>query len=86
MNFFDYALESILHAFVVPNDWRNHTKKKMDLKQEKKEFKANGDIVFDWIIDKYEGDNDKLYSSYNTTIFSKYQDREVLQVLAIILR
>lgn len=41
--------------------------------------------MFNWIAKRYASDADKLYSSYNTTLFIRHQDREVLWVLDVIL-
>lgn len=41
--------------------------------------------MFGWIAERYKGDKDKLYSSYNTTYFNRSKEREILWALPIIL-
>lgn len=58
----------------------------MDLKYEYKDFKKNGTIIFDWIVEYYNRDKDKLHATYEIAIFKRALDREVLRVLVVILR
>lgn len=59
--------------------------KKINLKEEERNFKKNGGIIFSWIVEKYEGKKDKLYFSYDIVFFNRFEDREVFHVLAIFL-
>lgn len=41
--------------------------------------------MFNYISKRYEEKKDKLYSSYNITLFSKLKDREVFLVFVVVL-
>jgi len=48
------------------------------------DFYQNNVEILDWIDERYEGRCTKLMQTYDITSFKKYQDRKVLQALAII--
>lgn len=85
INFMDYSLQSILHAFTLPISWKHRIKKKIDLKQEKRDFKVNNYEMFNQIDERYVGDEDKLYSSYNIALFTRHHYREILHALIVTL-
>lgn len=72
--FLEYSPQVIVHTFVVLTDRSFHIKKQIDLKKEKVDFYQNGSEMLDWIDERYD-----------ITSFEKYQDRQVLQVLVVIL-
>lgn len=55
------------------------------MKQEVKDFKKNETIIFEWIAKCYGEDNKKLHSTYETSLFTRALNREVLIALAMIL-
>lgn len=78
LRFVDYSWVAIINAFTIPLSWTNRMKKQVNLKKEAKNFKNNNIIMFDWITKCYDGNKDKLYPIYDTTLFIQEIDRQVI--------
>lgn len=46
MKFINYSPNSIINAMVIPDVWVKCTKKKINIKQEEKDFRKNNNIMF----------------------------------------
>lgn len=51
LSFMDFSMIVIVNAFTIPSSWMKGTKKPMDLKQESRDFKMNGIIIFGQMIE-----------------------------------
>lgn len=85
MSFVDFSLMTINNAFAILSSWLNRTKKPMDLKEESKDFKRNGTIIFSWLVEFYSDDINKLHTTFEIVIFIRALEREVITALMMIL-
>lgn len=83
--FVNFSPATIVNGFGIRSSWVNWIKKHVDLKQESKDLKKNGILIFGWLVECYSNDTNKLHTTYEIIKFTRALDWKVIRALVMIL-